>query len=305
MLVLKPEPGSAGPAVALFGVGLVGTAISQHLVRSGGYTYSRFPFAWDRPGMQSSQLERVLVELDDQRQAVFVWAAGSGGFSLTPRESASEHMAFRLVLRAAEADAMNRSFKAPFHLVSSAGGLYEGQRLIKRDTAPQPLREYGRLKLAQEADLLQCAALTSRIYRPTSVYGPISESGRQGLIPTLVSNGLSQTLTILVGDRQTLRDYVLVEDIGRFISGSIQNPTSGAVDPMILASGRPVTLDEIVSSVEQQLRRRVFVAVGPPTNAQNITFHSDSSPPGFEATDLQTGIRWIYDHWLQQGARLR
>ena len=301
MFVLRPNPATLLPTVALFGVGLIGSAISQHLVRSAGYRYSRFPFDWNQPKSQSNQMEQVMLEIGSRKQVVFVWAAGSGGFTLTSSAAAAEQTAFGVVLRAAERCAQGQSAKVPFHLLSSAGGLYEGQRLIGPNTPIRPLREYGRLKQAQETDLLDCSNLAARIYRPTSVYGLISSTGARGLIPTLVSNGLSQTVTTLFGGRQTLRDYVPVGDVGRFISQCIQDPTAAAISPMILASGRPVTLDEVISIVEQQLRRRLLVAVGPQTNAHNITFRGGTSPEGFSTADMTTGIRLVYNQWLQQG----
>ncbi len=301
MLLLQPEQRSQLPVVALFGVGLVGNAITEHLIRWAGYRSVHFPFMWDQPDAQAGQLKQAIAGRDSQRKVVFVWAAGSGGFTLTSAAAAAERMALNVVLCAAERCALDQGVKVPFHLVSSAGGLFEGQRLIGSETPPQPLRGYGRLKLTQETDLLSCAHLAARIYRPASVYGAINSAGRQGLIPTLISNGLSRNVTNLSGNRRTLRDYVLVEDIGRFISQSVQKPTIEPVAPMILASGRPVTLDEVVSIVGQQLRRRLLVTVGPQTNAQNITFRGDAKPDKFRATDLTTGVRWVHHQWLERG----
>ena len=42
---------------------------------------------------------------------------------------------------------------ADFFLMSSIGGLFEGQALINSESNPKPLRPYGKLKLSQEGYL--------------------------------------------------------------------------------------------------------------------------------------------------------
>src|SRR5256885_1733395 len=84
--------------------------------------------------------------------------------------------------------------------VGLVGGLFEGQRHIERDSVPEPRRPYGELKLRQEQLLASSSApLVRCVYRLTSVYGHAHTRRRQGLIPTLVVNGLRHRVSTIVG----------------------------------------------------------------------------------------------------------
>src|ERR1041385_672024 len=78
-----------------------------------------------------------------------------------------------------------------FHLLSSAGGLYNGQRNVGRDSVPFATNPYGRAKLEQERQLHLALAHTQRmIYRPASVYGFAGPGTRLGLVAALIHNSI-------------------------------------------------------------------------------------------------------------------
>lgn len=77
---------------------------------------------------------------------------------------------------------------------------------------------------------------------------------------------------------------------------------------MLLASGRPATIFEIISLIENQLDRPLFVKIDPqPDNARNNTFLKSALPAGFRPTGLHEGLARTVtsvSHHLQKGAKL-
>ena len=194
-----------------------------------------------------------------------------------------------------------------FHMVSSAGGLFEGQCNVTSDTPPQPVRPYGILKWGQEkyASNLCGSGLNVLIYRPSSVYGYIGKDGRLGLVPTLIHNGRHMKVSYIFGSIDTLRDYVLASDIGIFIADSILEPDSG-FRLFTLASGKPSTIFEILRSVEGLLRRKLYLQFNATDRNSAHNSYSRSILPGaWKPTDLQTGIRRTYCDFLERATLMQ
>ena len=80
---------------------------------------------------------------DGQRNTV-VWAAGRAGFSASADECESELAAFEDAAKAI-GDLVTQRGERGFslHLVSSAGGLYEGLHRVSTDSPMSPKRPYG------------------------------------------------------------------------------------------------------------------------------------------------------------------
>ena len=71
-------------------------------------------------------------------------------------------------------------------MISSAGGLFEGQTFCDARSAPTPQRPYGEGKLNQEQLAWgRKGDAKIHIFRPSSVYG-VSPSGRIGLVTALI-----------------------------------------------------------------------------------------------------------------------
>jgi nucleoside-diphosphate-sugar epimerase len=188
--------------------------------------------------------------------------------------------------------------------VSSAGGLYEGRRLVGPRTEPRPLRPYGRLKLAQEEALAASPApLDARVYRLSSVYGHVAGGRRRGLIPTLLADGLRRRTSTVTGRPDTLRDFVWVEDVGRFVARELLRTGRGPVPAVTtLAAGRPASLHEVRRLIESALGRRLHVTYAPrDAGTADITFSPAALPPGWQPTDLRLGIRRVRDRLLGRG----
>ncbi len=309
MFLLHPKPTSAQlaerrrPVIALFGVGLLGSAIRDVVIRR-QYGSELLPLSWDDLPLQRRQLRTIERRLDSATHGVaalgvdFVWAAGRAGFGSTESEAPPELESFRAVLKLAESLALDRPAASPsFHLLSSVGGLFEGQRYVDRGSTPRPLRPYARLKLQQEDLLTACEVpLCRRIYRLTSVFGPAPAGHRRGLISTLIHNGQRHKVTRIVGRLSTLRDFVWTEDVANYLAENLLDQSRVEVARIhTLAAGKPSSIREILNIVEGMLRRRLYVQFDLGlSNSMDITISPAILGARWRPSDLKTAIRQVW-----------
>jgi nucleoside-diphosphate-sugar epimerase len=222
----------------------------------------------------------------------FVWSAGKGGFGMAQRDARRELEVFSEALEMAIGAHRENPFNlVRFHMISSAGALFEGQRNVNAESLPAPKRPYAYLKLAQEKILDECDGLVRFIYRPTSVYGFAGLNSRLGLIPTLLWNGAKNKVSTIFGAPETLRDYVWADDLGAYISGMISSKAS-CPGRFVLASGKPSALFEILNRIEKVLNKKLFCHyIKSGGNAEHNTFSMKTRPAGWNPLDLETGIR--------------
>lgn len=302
MIVLRaqhnfPEQ-SASRFIVLFGRGLIGDNIVTSLQSMGNTETSELPYDWDSTAARAACGEKILARLrtsgSDVHRIDFVWAAGRAGFGAGEAELATEMSAFKDVLGLAQKsmDAIPDALHV-FHHTSSAGGLFEGQRLVNVSSSPSPKRQYGVCKLQQE-DMLSrlddsCKTL---IYRPSSVYGYSARSQRTGVISALINDNLARRMTRIFGNSDTIRDYVSATDIGRFISARVQAPPGASRTVYTLASGKPTSLYEVLQTVRSiTAQPLMFRFDRQPNNSDDITFDRSILPDDWKTIDLETGIR--------------
>ena len=141
MLILRARNTGQKPGhlVLLFGLGLIGKAIQRQL-QVGGFVDDRtMEFDWlnpqERQRQQQDICRTVVSGRDETHRVSLVWAAGRTGFHSTSEQLEEEHNSFSSVVD------LYRSLSAvfgdahlSFHMLSSAGGLFEGQRLIDSDS---------------------------------------------------------------------------------------------------------------------------------------------------------------------------
>lgn len=317
ILLRSTDPAPDGVrCVAVFGVGLIGSAVVSALERASPMRRAAFPLSWDRESLRSRELagiERgIVAALAGARgsrggvlggRLAFLWSAGKAGFSAREEETARELASFREVLRIAERLALAEpELEVAFCLVSSAGGIFEGQRSVGRSSQPSPRRPYGRLKLRQEVLVAASRApMVKLIYRPSSVYGHVAPGHRRGLIPTLVADGIRRDVSRITGRMDTLRDFVWVDDVAGFLARALLEARSD--ETAVLASTRPSSVHEIRSLVERVLGRRVYVTYSnEASNAEDVTFSSGVVPEGWRSTDLGSRVREIYRRAVGGGA---
>lgn len=285
-------------AVLLFGAGLIGRRISVALARR-GWEEHETPTPWH----DADALARHLGDVEDAAlrpsptRIDLVWSAGRAGFSSDEEQTRGEEANFRQVLDLAARLERSTDALLVFHLISSAGGLFEGQRHVDASSRPAPRRPYGVLKLRLErllTDLESSRRVPKRIYRLASVFGPSPRGGRRGLVPVLLYNTRERRPTSIVGQLTTLRDYVWTEDIARHLAeactANFENDTCE-----VLASGKPTTIHEIVHHVRRVVHRvPALVFSARRDNATDITFAPEALPARWNPTDLETAIYQLH-----------
>lgn len=301
--LLRHEPGSRRRDVLLFGAGTIGTHVVREVLRGGAHHAGHVPIPWDDRDQRRTALrelrERVCSPVTRPPLSI-VWAAGRAGFSATASDVDQEAGAFRDVVDLVhDLQARAPSVAPSLHLVSSAGGLFEGQVVRSTATSPAPQRPYGRLKRQQETialdSLLQDTVTT---YRPSSVYAPMGGGRRPGLIGVLVGNGIARRVTTIVGALHTLRDYVMAEDVGAHVGAEATRPGGSLPGVQMLVSGCPASIQEVIAGVEAVLRRPVYIRMAASWNARHIAFSPSVVAPRFEGRPVLEGIRRVHGEAL-------
>jgi len=285
-----------------FGLGMVGAAISGSLLRNDFEIAARVPFDWAKPErrlasyrVMTEKLNSLLGPAGDRGRLSVIWSAGVANFYSGSREAENESSVFEENLSFVHGLLSGRHTTVlDYHFVSTAGGLFEGQRFVSGSSLPSPQRPYGRAKLYQEQLLRnRFAASCIQIYRPSSVYGPSRPRDRQGLINILVNNTLHGLETVLDSRVMALRDYVSAVDVGRFVCNRI---TRAIHDPGVktdfLVTAKSTSIYEVLGVVrlvlQRQPRFRLDQSFG---NHDHITFSHAALPAGWSPVSLETGIR--------------
>jgi NAD dependent epimerase/dehydratase family len=301
--------------VVLFGTGLIGTSVCKKINKQAEYSSFFLPFDWNSPDKSRQDATRIFAHLSSilfsspnatlsSSKIAFVWSAGKAGFTASKKNMVDEVISFDIVLDLVKKIAESfPTIKIFFHLLSSVGGLFEGQRLIHDTTRAQPKRYYGQLKYEQEKRLLKLkGGVVKKLYRPTSVYGFNGFHQRMGLISTLVSNGIKNQVSTIFGRLSTLRDYVLNDDIGAYIEKNLfHDCTPGVTTVHLLGSGKPSSIYEIRHFVEQVIGRKIYLQFHstPETeNTTDITVNSSALPVAWTPTDVKCGIRHVKESIL-------
>jgi UDP-glucose 4-epimerase len=302
ILVRRQVPGRADEeqVIALFGAGLIGSAVMRAITQEGIDSLVTLPFDWEDPGQRAADLASIGDAMLATRASAVgrvevIWAAGRAGFAATWPDAEEELVAFESVnrlcmqLRDAIPAARHR-----LHMMSSAGGLFEGQRFVDDSTLPAPRRPYGHLKLEQEQRANRLSVdIIPFIYRPSSVYGLTKLGGRAGLITTLIQNAKRCSHTRIVGRLDTIRDYVLVNDIGKFVA-QCMNRTAERPQSFLLASGRPTAMCEVLDIVGKVIGRPLHLRLDTaPSNASHFSYRKSALPGDWVPTDLETGVKQV------------
>jgi UDP-glucose 4-epimerase len=284
--------------IALFGYGLVGKGIAKALRPGRDKRIVELPFDWLDGTARVRQAEQISKSIlqDGSGHAAHrvsvVWSAGAGSFTARMEELLIEEAAFAdgiAICKDVAAQLPER--EVSFHFMSSAGGLFEGQRNVGLESTVKPLRPYAHSKLDQERMLSTLSEnITKSIYRLSTVYGYFPRA-RTGLISALVRNGLAYRTTRIFGDLSTLRDYVHTDDIGKFVASRIlcKKAIPGT---FLLASGKPSSMTEIIAVTSDILQRPLYLQFDPrPSNSMNNSYLPSALPEGWSTMTLATGIR--------------
>lgn len=312
------DGGLARHLIVLFGLGLIGRSIATYAKTIFGFGHHTFDYSWGQPtqrSLHSHTIEASILvaarpcpENQTELQKIdFVWAAGKAGFGSSWADIEPELDAFKDVLALCErVSGQLPNIRHAFHLVSSAGGLFEGQRHVNRLSAPSPVRDYGLAKLRQEECLTAASPhIVKLIYRPSSVYGFAGSGVRLGLINTLVQNVSRSKVSHIFGGPHTIRDYVLISDIGKFIVEQMHEPRDG-LNTFLLASGKPSSMIEILHKIEAVVGRKIYLQFDlNPSNSSHNSFCQSALPSGWQPTDLTTGIQQTAQQLMNSFVRMK
>lgn len=287
-------------AVLIFGLGLVGRGIFNQLnkdfdVVAGG------KLEWGSIEKCQDSVETLCKEMlsPETRNIDIIWSAGNTLFSVDAVRAKADLEFFRTLTNSLGKSLNSYLPKARkrYVLISSAGGLFEGQTGIKSGAVPRPIRPYGELKLSQEVFIKNQMWIDEySLVRLSSVYSITNLNSRMGLVPIMMTKAIRQEVLTVYGSEMTLRDYVLDQDVGRYIAKIIR----GALPEMVfIVDGKPYSILELKNMVEAITRKKVYLNYTLSTsNAANNSYSNTIRASGFEPTDMASNIRILYHNLL-------
>ena len=302
--IAKATIGERSHVILILGSGLIGSAIAGEL--SIRFSTVIHPIFIDWGKEKTNLLQNVyrqfaqVISKSIENCAVepkvhVIWAAGSSNFSSDNVETKYELSIFSSCIKETSNLVITQlSEPVSFHLASSIGGLFEGQYCVSLNSTPNPIRPYGHLKLSEE-NLLSCHndTIFGYVYRLSSVYGFVRPLQRKGLISTLIENAMMGRVTVISGSMCTLRDFVWAPDVARFIVRRIEEKQP-SVEPVLLASGKSETVENVKRLVEASLRRKVFSRyLYSPTNDASICVSKSELPDVWIPSYVISNIRRI------------
>lgn len=291
--------------IIIVGLGLIGTSLANLLLKKIKATANYVKIDWENADKFEQIIEKAICNLNIKKvqQIDWVWSAGKAGFNATPEDVKNEYNLYAIFLKKVDYHRANTfpNLANNFHLISSAGGLFEGQTLVNTKSTPKPKRPYGELKLKQEKLAIELFSNNYSIYRLSSVYGNGKQNQRIGLISTLIRNTYSCKLTNIQGYFDTKRDYVWLDDVTDYISNRILSNELKKTPVYFLISGKPSTIFEIIDIVKKISNQKVLYKLDlMKTNADQIVFSSRLFPPQWHPTALQLCIHNVYHQLLKQ-----
>jgi UDP-glucose 4-epimerase len=228
-------------------------------------------------------------------QWAIIWAAGAATVAGSQAQADAELATFRAFVGAVAA--RPPAGHGRFLLASSAGGVYAGATNppFSAATAPEPLGVYGCLKLAQEdaathalSDI--CPVVVARI---ANLYGPGQNLAKlQGLVSRLAWCAATQEPANIFVPLDTIRDYVYVDDAARTCLRVLERATHPS-EIAVIASGRPVTVGQLIRTVQQVTKRHIPVALGSHTSARDqvLDLRLEPSIEIAQQTPLPVGVK--------------
>jgi len=283
-----------------FGIGLVGKAIKNSIIRlAKPDTVCDVPFLWNKQEEALQQLEVILKKAEGligntSVNIYIVWSAGQCGFSASAEETEKEKLFFYAIANELNTYAQTINHKVYFYLMSSAGGLYENQNYVDTNSQPAPQRPYGFLKLEQENYIRTQKALHVKIFRISSVYSKYLPDGRMGLITVMMNNCIKHKISTIFGSANTLRDYILDEDIGIYIAQCILTQAD-IKNIQFLIAGHPSSILEIKKYIELISKKKSYVNYTIlKSNALNICFSPNLVPQKFHPSSLYLNLQLLY-----------
>jgi len=137
-----------------------------------------------------------------------------------------------------------------------------------------PLNHYGYIKSLMEEKIIEYHKLNGiqfMILRPSNVFGPkLKAIGKQGIISTLLFNGLHDTKTEIWDSPANIRDFIFIEDFGRALMALLQSNAEGIFN---IGSGNGHSIIEIIEKVQTHIKNKLkieFISANEEKPTKNI-----------------------------------
>src|SRR5579864_2324373 len=184
------------------------------------------------------------------------------------------------------------------------GGSAPGEVITERSVL-RPLTPYGATKAAGEMLLgsyANCYGITGAALRFSNVYGP-GMAEKDSFIPRLMRAARDDEGVQVRGDGSMLRDVVHVDDVVQGILTAWQGRHNG---PLILGSGRSVTVNEMVETARRVTGAPIPVEHVPVPNGEMPAVVVDISAAraiGYQpTTGLEAGMATVWPEFRPGGA---
>ena len=146
------------------------------------------------------------------------------------------------------------------HVVFASSSAVYGDNPAQRKhegLRPRPVSPYAVSKLAGESYVSAYArvfGLKTLSLRFFNVFGPLQPSDHPyaAAVPAFIGNALAGKPLPVFGSGEQTRDFVYVETVAATIEHAIAAGI-GSVEPVNLAGGRAITINELIAAVEQRL----------------------------------------------------
>ncbi len=294
------------PIVIVVGGGVVGSSILKEYMRNGYLLQAQHKINWRSNNISKiNSIFKFCEKYSDlfiknrRKQKVLIWTAGSAGFEVSQEDAEDERIFYEstVELLESEIDIFNEGLR--IFLISSIGGLFEGQQFVSEQSTPSPMRAYGRLKMSQETFLLNRSSMNITIFRLSSVYSYIIANKRMGLLQTLIHNGLRREMTSIYGSLDTLRDYVWADDIAKTIYNVSQH-TQYSRRLFHLVSGRPMSIKKMKDIIEGIIKRPLLLNYRfNKHNSLNICCVYDDYIGFWKPSDITLNLKKMYNKKME------
>jgi UDP-glucose 4-epimerase len=281
--------------------GLLGSAVLRRCAEP----FDASPVDWDDAAAVTVTLRQDAARFRDEvgdRPWAVIWAAGSATTSTSAEAAMQELESLRELLEAVRAN--RPAGPGVVFLTSSAGGVYAGSDDPPFDaiTTVAPLSPYGELKVAQEALAagLLAGVCPLVIGRFSNLYGPGQNLAKlQGLISRLALSAVTQQPINIFVPLDTIRDYIYVDDAARAATEAVERALADQPEVpqvLVIASGQPATVGQLLRTMNQVTKRKVPVALGthPSAYAQSLDLRLIPTFPPSSTTPLPAGMKAVF-----------
>ena len=281
--------------------GFIGRSMLRHLAQEGrpAAAFARRPL--DQATVSDSIAFHQIGSADwDLHLATLDWAIFCTG-SMLPSEQVSAEQLHSAAQETLLLEKCIQQVRTGVLYVSSGGAVYGNtQRVpVSESETCTPISFYGKYKLAMERQADELAKSTHKrlvIARLSNPYGPLQTAlNGQGLIARLLQCYRSAAPFTLWGSGDAVRDYIHIDDFGRFVTTAIDQGAHGIFN---VGSGEGRTVIQILE---------LFASLAPhlPITIEKIAARQcDVSRIILDISKSNTILGWKPQRELVDGLRL-